>query len=163
MLDRGIYCTYIEGQALQSNGRAEAGVKFAQGQTKKLREATGMSLSLWPVAIRFATWCQKERVLGRGRNQVPFGARLHVRSKVYGTGGRCDSNVRWKEGKYVGASLDVKGRHVIRTEDNTFITTMHMRPGLVEADDLLNKELHEAVVAVPVHRVRGSERWNPWR
>ena len=161
MLDRGIYCTYTEGQAPQSNGRAEAGVKFAKAQTKRLLVASNFPMETWPLAMRYATWCQKQRILGKPGDQVPFGAPVHVRSKVYGTGGRHDLNVRWKKGYYAGPSLDVRGGHVVQYEDGMFVTTMHVRQGLVDVDEEVKQDEFEAVIAAPTRRVRNKRSLEP--
>ena len=72
-----------------------------------------------------------------------------------------DLNVRWKKGYYAGPSLDVRGGHVVRYEDRTLVTMMHVRPGLVDVDEQVKQDEFEAVIAVPARRVRGKMSMEP--
>ena len=50
---------------------------------------------------------------------------------------------------------------MVRFDDGTFVTTMHVRPGLVEADSVVEKEEFEAVVAIPTRRIRTKRALDP--
>ena len=156
LLERGALCTYTEGQAPQANGRAESAVKWVKAQARKLLTATSLPRSCWAMATVYATWARREAQLGRGQDVLPFGTPVHVRSKVYGAGGRYDLNLRWKAGMYVGPSLDVRGGHVVRFEDGSFLTTAHLRPHLVDSDKLIDLGKYEAMVLTPSKRVKGK-------
>ena len=156
LLERGALCTYTEGQAPQANGRAESAVKWVKAQARKLLTATSLPRTCWAMAAVYATWAKREAQLGRGQDVLPFGTPVHVRSKVYGAGGRYDLNIRWKAGKYVGPSLDVRGGHVVRFEDGSFLTTAHLRPHLVDSDKLIDLGKYEAMVLTPSKRVKGK-------
>ena len=154
LLQRGTVSTYTEGQAPQANGRAENAVKWVKAQTKKLLMATSLPRSCWAMASVYATWARRETQLGRGHNVLPFGTPAHVRSKVYGAGGRHDLDSRWRAGVYVGPSLDVRGGHVVRFEDGQFMTSAHLRPHLVDSDKLVDLGNYEAIVLPPTRRIR---------
>ena len=156
LLERGALCTYTEGQAPQANGRAESAVKWVKAQARKLLTATSLPKSCWAMAAVYSTWARREAQLGRGQDVLPFGTPVHVRSKVYGTGGRYDLNLRWRAGKYVGPSLDVRGGHVVRFDDGSFLTTAHLRPHLVDSDKLIDLGKYEAMVLTPSRRVKGK-------
>ena len=156
LLQRGAVSTYTEGQAPQANGRAENAVRWVKTQTKKLLTATSLPSSCWAMASVYATWARREEQLGRGRDVLPFGTPVHVRSKVYGAGGRHDLDLRWRAGTYVGPSLDVRGGHVVRFEDGQFMTSAHLRPHLVDSDKLVDLGKYEAIVFPPTRRVRAK-------
>ncbi|CAE7207099.1 RE1 [Symbiodinium natans] len=149
-----------EGQSPQSNGRAEAAVKWMKNQAKRLLLSTPVPRSCWTAAMTYSAWAQRERAMGRGADLLPFGSRVHLRSKVYGTGGKYDLNSRWKPGYYVGPSVDVRGGHVVRCDDGTYLTSQHLRPNLVDSDKLGGKPEFEAIVTEPVRRVVGKRKPN---
>ena len=82
---------------------------------------------------------------------LPFGTKVHVCSKVYGTGGRYDLDSRWKAGRYVGPSLDVRGGHLIRFEN------VHpLAPQLKEPDQMFELDEHEVLLPRPTRRLRAK-------
>ena len=156
LLDRGALCTYREGQAPQANGRAESAVKWVKAQACKLLTALSLPRSCWAMAAVYATWARREAQLGRGQEVLPFGTPVHVRSKVYGTGGRYDLNLRWRNGRYVGPSLDARGGHVVLFEDGSFLTSAHLRPHLVDSDKIVDLGKYEALVMTPALRLKNK-------
>ena len=154
LLQRGTVSTYTEGQSPQANGRAENAVKWVKTQTKRLLTATSLPKSCWAMASVYATWAKRESQLGHGQDVLPFGTPVHVRSKVYGAGGRHDLDLRWRSGIYVGPSLDVRGGHVVRFDDGQFMTSAHLRPHLVDSDNLVDLGKYAAIVVPPTRRVR---------
>ncbi|CAE7746100.1 RE1 [Symbiodinium necroappetens] len=135
LLEKGSLVTYTEGQAPQANGRAEAAVKWTKAAVKRLLASSGLGKENWAMAAGYAAQCQLERVLKHPTSTLPFGSKVHVRSKVYGTGGRYDLDSRWKAGCYVGPSLDVRGGHVVLLEN-------------VELDE------YELLLPMPTRRLR---------
>ncbi|CAE7232960.1 TY2B-DR3 [Symbiodinium microadriaticum] len=154
LLERGILSTYTEGQSPQSNGRAEAAVKWVKTSVKRLLEASELGKENWAVAANYAAQDRLERTLRRSSAMLPFGTKVHVRSKVYGTGGRYDLDSRWKAGRYVGPSLDVRGGHVIRFENGAYMTSTHLRPHLVEPDKVVEMDEFEVMLPMPTRRFR---------
>ena len=156
LLERGVLSTYTEGQAPQANGRAEAAVKWIKTSVKKLLEASGLGKENWAMAANYAVQERLESVLRNSKAMLPFGTKVHVRSKVYGTGGRYDLDSRWKAGSYVGPSLDVRGGHVIRFENGAYMTSCHLRPHLTEPDQIVDLEEYEVLLPVPTRRLRAK-------
>ncbi|CAE7769634.1 GIP [Symbiodinium sp. CCMP2592] len=154
LLERGALSTYTEGQAPQSNGRAEAAVKWVKTAVKRLLESSGLGKENWAVAANYAAQEQMEKVLRRSSPMLPFGTKVHVRSKVYGTGGRYDLDSRWKAGRYVGPSLEVRGGHLIRFENRAYMTSTHLRPYLREPDQMFDLDEYEVTLPVPARRLR---------
>ena len=154
LLEKGILVTYTEGQAPQANGRAEAAVKWTKAAVKRLLMASGLGKENWAVAANYAVHDRLERTLRRSSSMLPFGTKVHVRSKVYGTGGRYDLNSRWQAGSYVGPSLDVRGGHVIRLENGAYMTSTHLRPHLVEPDKIVELDEYEVLLPMPTRRLR---------
>ena len=83
---------------------------------------------------------------------VPFGAVVHCKAKMFGEGGKFDLKERWTEGKFVGWSDDVAHGKVIRLDSGGFVTTAHMRPFLVDSDELVALDPMEAHVPRPERR-----------
>ncbi|CAE7397111.1 Wdr16, partial [Symbiodinium necroappetens] len=144
------------GQAPQSNGRAEAAVKWTKAAVERLLSAASLGKENWAVAANYATQEQFERVLKGSSSMLPFGTKVHVRSKVYGTGGRYDLDSRWKAGRYVGPSLEVRGGHVIRFDNGAFMTSTHLRPYLVDSDQIVDLEEYEVRLPNPERRLRAK-------
>ena len=158
---RGTFTTFTEGQAPQSNGRAESAVRYCKTQTKRLLQAAGFSRKLWPLAMRYATWSQMQRQINPEQELIPFGVRAHVKKKTYGVGNRYDLDSKWGTGHYVGPSSDVNGGSVVLMDKGTFITTTHMRPGLIDADEEVELEDYQAIVSLPPKRLRGKSTLDP--
>ena len=158
LLEHGILVTYTEGQAPQSNGRAEAAVKWTKSSVKRLLSAAKLGNENWAVAANYATQERFERMLKGSSSMLPFGTKVHVRSKVYGTGGRYDLDSRWKAGQYVGPSLEVRGGHVIRFDNGAFMTSTHLRPYLVDSDQIVDLEEYEVRLPNPERRLRAKTK-----
>ena len=156
MLQHGILSTYTEGQAPQQNGRAEAAVKWLKNEVRLLLSSTGLPRSCWATAGGHATAVQRSKVLGNsGAPLLPYGTKIHLRPKNYGKNQNPTSwDLRWKAGVYVGPSLDVQGGHVVKFEDGSYTTTKHVRPNLVDANQIVDLGQYEAVVPVPTKRYR---------
>ena len=135
---RGTYTTYTEGQSPQSNGRAESAVRYGKSQTKRLLKTANFDGRLWPMALRYSMWSQMQKQLYPSKELVPFGTKVHVKKKTYGVGGKYDLESRWGVGYYLGPSADVNDGSVIMMEKGNFITTVHMRPGLLMLIDKWN-------------------------
>ena len=152
-LERGIFCTYTEGQSPQSNGKAEAAVKWVKSAVRRLLAASDLPKEAWAVAANYATQDRMEGMLRQSSPMLPFGTKVHVRSKVYGTGGKYDLDTRWKAGKYVGPSLEVRGGHLIRFEDGAYMTSTHLRPHLVDPDKIVDLDEYEVLLPMPTRRL----------
>ena len=98
MLQHGILSTYTEGQAPQQNGRAEAAVKWLKNEVRLLLSSTGLPRSCWATAGGHATAVQRSKVLGNnsGAPLLPYGTKIHLRSKNYG------KNQKREAGIFVG-------------------------------------------------------------
>ena len=161
LLDRGTYVTYTEGQSPQANGRAEAAVKYAKTQTKKLLSVGNFSPKLWPVAMRYAMWAQMQKQMNPEAKLIPFGTKVHVKKKVYGVGGKFDLQSKWGQGYYMGPSADVNDGSVIMMEKGNFITTNHMRPELFDAAREIELEEYQAIISTPARRLRKKSTLDP--
>ncbi|OLQ10709.1 Retrovirus-related Pol polyprotein from transposon TNT 1-94 [Symbiodinium microadriaticum] len=143
LVERDILPTTGEGQAPQQNGRAEAVVKSLKGRAKQLLHATALPRQLWPMAMTYAAFAQRETTLSRAKDLLPFGTPTHIRTKVYGTGGRHDLELRWAKGRYVGPAQDIPRGSVVRLDDGGYVTSVHLRPHLVDTDQLVDLVPHE--------------------
>ena len=106
----------------------------------------------------YAAHKQRHLALGRSEDLPPFGTPVHVRTKIYGRAGKYDVDNKWAPGTYVGPSEDVQHGHVVRFPDGTFVTSLHMKKNLVNADEFVDLEPREVEVPLPERRVRGKTR-----
>ncbi|CAE7633900.1 GIP [Symbiodinium sp. CCMP2456] len=149
LLERGVLATTGEAQTPQQNGRAEATVKFVKSEARLLMTTAKLPKSTWPLAMMYATARQRQRA---------FGTPVHVRTKVYGQAGRYDVENKWAQGVYVGPSEDVQHGHVARFPDATFVTSLHLKHNLVDADELVDLVPREIEIPLPERRIRGKKR-----
>ncbi|CAE7211932.1 GIP, partial [Symbiodinium necroappetens] len=157
MADRDILATTGESQQPQQNGRAEALVREIKRRVKVLLRTSGLPATCWPVAAEFAARRQRDLALGNYEDKdLAFGAPTHVKYKRFGEGGRYDLLERWKEGLFVGYSNDVKSGRVVRHGDGSYTTSVHIRPYLVDSDDLVQLGPHEVELPLPERRTRGK-------
>ena len=153
-----IMTTAGESQAPQQNGRAEAAVKQLKTRAKMLLRASGLPPDCWALATRFAAMKQRTAALGLkdDTDGASFGAVVHCKAKLFGEGGRYDLKETWTQGRFVGWSDDVTHGKVVRLDNGGFITTTHIRPFLIDADELVALDPLEAHVPVPERRARGK-------
>ena len=153
---RDVLQTTGEAQAPQSNGRAEGLVKRLKTRSKTLLKASGLPRTCWPLAMVYAAWQQREYALGRGRHVLPFGTAVHIRTKVFGTGGKYDLEDRWSAGHFVGPSQDVKDGMVARLPTGGYVTSVRVRPNLIDVDSLYQPESFEMDLPAPTTRKKGK-------
>ncbi|CAE7452429.1 GIP, partial [Symbiodinium necroappetens] len=157
MADRDILATTGESQQPQQNGRAEALVRTIKRRVKTLLRSAGLPMACWPSAAEFSARRQRDLALGNYEDKdLPYGAPTHVKYKRFGEGGRYDLLERWKEGVFVGYSNDVARGRVVRHSDGSYTTSVHIRPYLIDTEDLVEFGPHEVEVPVPERRVRGK-------
>ena len=150
---RDMFVTTGESQTPQSNGRAETAVRLLKTRTRTLLRASGLPRSCWPLAMAYAAARQRSLALNQGQElDVPFGTVVHCKAKMFGEGGKFDLKERWTEGKFVGWSDDVAHGKVIRLDSGGFVTTAHMRPFLLDSDELVALDPMEAHVPRPERR-----------
>ena len=158
LLERGVLPTTGEAQTPQQNGRAEASVKFVKAMARTLLTAARLPAECWPLAMSYAVHKQRLEALGKGESLPSFGSPVHVRTKVYGRAGRYDVENKWRQGVYVGPSSDVQHGHCVRFPDGTFVTSLHLKDHLVDADALVDLVPREVELPVSERRVRGKSR-----
>ncbi|CAE7577689.1 RE1 [Symbiodinium sp. CCMP2456] len=158
LYEKDVWITTGESQTPQQNGRAEAMVRSVKRYAKVLLGASSLPRECWPLAMSYAAQRQRKRSLGQPTTKDPtFGARVAVKSKVFGTGGSYDLDPR-REGRFVGYSSDVKNGLVVRYDDGTFVTSCHVREGLVDAEALADDGPVEVELPMPERRLRTKAR-----
>ncbi|CAE7189867.1 TY5A [Symbiodinium sp. KB8] len=162
LVERDILPTTGEGQAPQQNGRAEAVVKSLKGRAKQLLHASGLPRQLRPMAMTYAAFAQRETEFNRTKSLLPFGTPTHIRTKVYGAGGKHDLELRWAKGRYVGPAQDIPRGSVVRLDEGGYVTSVHLRPHLVDADHLVDLVPHEVDLDFSESvRTRAKEKTTP--
>ena len=161
----GLRVTTSEGAVPQTNGVAEAGVKWVKQRIRALLIGSGLPLRLWPSAADTACILQRAALTGMASKlAAPFGSTVHVRKRPYtgvGTTAKPDSlRSQWIKGKYLGLSSTLSSGHVIYIppedgQPESFIHTFHVRcltdPGFLE------EEFHEHIPDPPLRRIRGKQ------
>ncbi|CAE7947416.1 unnamed protein product [Symbiodinium sp. KB8] len=158
LTERGVLVTTGEAQSPQQNGRAESTVQFVKSEAKCLLTAAKLGKENWPVAMRYAVHRQRLKALGKSEDLPQFGCPVFVRTKIYGRAERYDMENKWRQGRYVGPSDDVAHGHVVKFEDNTFVTSQQMKAHLVDADALVDMVPREVELPLPVRRMRRKAR-----
>ena len=157
MADRDILATTGESQQPQQNGRAEALVREIKRRVKVLLRAANLPASCWSSAAEFAARRQRDLALGNYEDKdLPYGAPTRVKHKQFGQGGRYDLLERWREGTFVGYSNDVKNGRVVRHDDGSYTTSVHIKPYLFDPGEIAELGPHELELPVPERRVRGK-------
>eukprot|EP00439_Symbiodinium_sp_Y106_P044585 s732_g5.t1 len=158
LYEKDVWVTTGESQTPQQNGRAEAAVKAAKKYAKVLLGASSLPRECWPLAMTYAAKRQRRRALGQTTKEPTFGAKVLVKAKVFGTGGAYDLDPRWREGRFVGYSSDVRNGLVVRYEDGSFATSCQVRGDLVDADAVVDDAPLRMDLPVPSRRVRAKTR-----
>ena len=133
-------------------------MKFVKAHARTLLTSSGLGAENWPMAMAYAVHKQRLLALGKKNDLPPFGSPVHVRTKVYGRAGRYDVENKWKQGIYIGPSQDVQHGHCVRFPDGTFVTSLHLKEQLVDADGLVDLVPREVEIPVPERRVRTKTR-----
>ena len=111
---------------------------YVHQRVKALLRMANLPATCWPLAATYAAKHQRNLALNNLEDKdLVFGAPTHVKFKMFGQGGRYDLMERWEEGKYVGYSEDVVRGKVVRLPSGSYNTSVHIRPHLVDADDLV--------------------------
>ncbi|CAE7737410.1 GIP [Symbiodinium sp. CCMP2592] len=140
-----------ESQQPQQNGRAEALVRVIKNRVKVLLRTASLPMSCWPLAAEFSARRQRDLALGdRTDEGLPFGAPMHIKHKRFGGGGKYDLAERGRSGTFVGYSGDVRGGRVVRHGDGSYTTSVHIKPYLVDSDELVEHGPFEMEVENPV-------------
>ena len=122
----------LRGKPLKGNGSAERAVRFLKGRARMLH-AAGLGTEHWATAMEAAAHRQREERLRPEEPQVPcaYGARVAIKKKRYGDGGRRDLLPHWAKGTYMGPVWDVNGGSaILEDESNRFTVTTHLRARL---------------------------------
>ena len=165
--EQGIRGTWAEPGIPQTNGHAEATVKWIKNRIRTMLVASGLPVRLWPAAAETAAAEQRASVLGwKSLLLAPFGTVVHVKKRPYtALGPRRSADTfdpRWARGRYVGLSglLD-RGHLVFLPEEEGkgegFFHTFHVRPNLVDPGEPTTT-LEADEVIKPATRLTGKTR-----
>ena len=69
--------------------------------------------------------------------------------------------MRWSAGYFVGPSSDVKDGLVVRMNDGKYLTSTHLRPYLIDADERFEVDPLTLDLPVPTRRVKGKKTLAP--
>ena len=157
-LDNNILLTRTEGQAPQANGTAERAVRFLKGRARSLLRSADLGVQHWSTAMATAAHRQREERLRPECPNIPaaYGAKVAIKKKYYGQGGKLDLLPRWVKGIYMGPVWDVnQGSAILEEDTNRFTVSTHLRPKLVDPGTIAQEP--EIVVDLPPRRrLRGK-------
>ncbi|CAE7358608.1 unnamed protein product, partial [Symbiodinium sp. KB8] len=155
----GIRVTASEPGVHQTNGAAEATVKWLKQRARTLLLSADLPTHLWPSALSTASAMQRGDVLGfEPKLAAPYGSKVIVRRRHMEGPKQEDLAPKWVSGTYIGLSDSLSKGHLVYVKDadgERFIHTLHVRaglhdPGAIEGDYVA--DLPEA----PERRVRGK-------
>ena len=156
---QGIRVTTSEAGVHQTNGAAEATVRWIKQRARTLMLAAGVPQHLWPTAVSAAATMQRSDVLGfEPLLAAPYGAKVMVRKRQLEGPKPDDLAPKWIQGTYVGRSESLSKGHLVFVKDDDgerFIHTLHVRAGLREPEQLAD-ELEVDEPSAPSRRVRGK-------
>ena len=140
--EQGIRGTWAEPGIPQTNGHAEATVKWIKNRTRTMLVASELPVRLWPAAAETAAAEQRAAVLGwKSSLLAPFGTTVHVKKRPYTALGPRRSgdtfDPRWMKGRYAGLSGLLDRGHLVylpadENKAEGFFHTFHVRPNLVD-------------------------------
>ena len=149
--------SFTEGQAPQANGRAEAAVKKLKGWARRLLYSAKLPASCWYLAMNYSAWAHRLRLDGREHEALPFGAEVMVKKKRY-TKEPWRFDPKWGPGVYVGPANDVHGGSLVRFTGGYFVVSTHLREGLLQPEEFVDKAVFEVENPAPERRARGKTR-----
>ena len=159
--DRGFVRTTTGGDNYKSNGRVEALVGRAKNAVRTMLSPSKMGSTSWPFAMRRYVarmqWDVITQLGGRYPRLPPFGTKVFVKKRSW---------MLLKEEyveKVVAArilcpSMDVARGFLVRTEDNSYLTTMVAVENVKEVSGEFEVQAEPSVGVQPGarHRVRGK-------
>ncbi|CAE7540501.1 RE1 [Symbiodinium natans] len=155
--DRDVLMSFTEGQAPQANGRAEAAVKKLKGWAQRLLYSAKLPASCWYLAMNYSAWVHRLRLDGREHEALPFGAEVMVKKKRY-TKEPWRFDPKWGPGVYVGPATDVHGGSLVRFAGGYFVVSTHLREGLLQPEEFVDKAVFEVENPAPERRVKGKTK-----
>ncbi|CAE6966013.1 RE1 [Symbiodinium sp. CCMP2592] len=140
--EQGVFGTWSEPGVPQSNGRAEATVRWVKDSIRTYLASASLPVRLWPTAAEAVTAAQRAKVLGwKSHLAAPYGATVHLRKKAFDKYGPLKREntleSKWHKGVYVGLSSILHHGHLVYVpgdgvDKEKFFHTLHVRPNLVD-------------------------------
>ena len=122
-LDRGIAQTFSEAYCPNQNATAERAVRWAKEAVAVELASANLPMKYWPRAAVMASARQNAYELSQELAPIQFGAEVYVRDRR----DPVPFALKWKPGKYLGPTDDVRGGHVVQFDDGKWIKTLHAR------------------------------------
>ena len=112
--EQGIRVTTSEAGVHQTNGAAEATVRWTKQRARTLMLAAGVPQHLWPTAVSTAATMQRSDVLGfEPLLAAPCGAKVMVRKRQLEGPKLDDLAPKWIQGTYMGRSESLSKGHLV--------------------------------------------------
>ena len=157
--NEGIRVTSSEPGVHQTNGAAEATIRWLKQRARTLLLAAGLPQHLWASAMSAAATMQRSDVLGfEPKFAAPYGAKVMVRKRHMEGPKQEDLAPKWVSGVYVGLSDSVSRGHLVYVKDDDgekFIHTLHVRAGLHDPGPIAEEYVAE-FPDPPDRRLRGK-------
>ncbi|CAE7453194.1 TY5A [Symbiodinium sp. CCMP2592] len=157
--NQGIRVTSSEAGAHQTNGSAEATVRWAKQRVRALLLSAKLPQKLWPMALTTAATMQRADVLGfEPLLAAPFGAKVMVKKRQLEGPKLDDLAPKWLQGTYVGRSESLRRGHLVYVSDEDgekFVHTLHVRSALHDPGPVEEEFVAEEPTG-PSVRVRGK-------
>ena len=118
----------------QGNGLAERTIGWVKARARTLVGSSGVSVSLWPMAMRWAVESHNRRVLGQP--SLPYFGQDVLHKLKRPPGGTNELMQRWVKARYLAPHLTVPKGHVLLTEEGNLVGSKGFRTNTVDPEGL---------------------------
>ncbi|CAE7940779.1 RE1, partial [Symbiodinium sp. KB8] len=159
--DRGLIRTTTGGDNFRSNGRVEALVGRAKNAVRTMLSASSMASQNWSFAMRHYVariqWSVVTQLGGRYPRLPPFGTKVFVKKRSWKML-KEDFVEKVVAARILCPSSDVARGFLVKTEDNSYLTTMVAVENVKEVSGEFEVDAAPAPSALPgtSHRIRGK-------
>ena len=118
----------------QGNGLAERTIGWVKARARTLVGSSGVNVSLWPMAMRWAVETHNRQILGQ--QPLPYFGQEVLHKLKRPPGGTNELMQRWVKARYLAPHLTVPKGHVLLTEEGNLVGSKGFRPRTVDPEQL---------------------------
>ena len=134
----------------QANGLAERTIGWVKARARTLIGSSGLSVNLWPLAMRWAVSAHNRQVLSL--STIPYFGQVVLHKLKRPPGGSNELMPKWIKAKYLAPHLSVPEGHVLVTEEGNLVGSKGFRMNTIDPE-----ALPELVVPIPVEDAQEEE------
>ena len=138
----------------QANGLAERTIGWVKARARTLIGSSGLSVNLWPLAMRWAVSAHNRHVLGLPA--IPYFGQTVLHKLKRPPGGSNELMPKWIKARYLAPHLSVPEGHVLVTEEGNLVGSKGFRANTIDPE-----AFPELVMPVPVEEVQEEDGPSP--